>query len=206
MFPRTIGALVIAAATASTAKAGFIDFTGVTLSGSNPYTFNDPTAGEVTLAYSGGFRVEGITTLFGGTSLVGLGSTAQPATLTVSWETPVESIDVRLYDLDLREYDDFEIADGTSLSLVSANPFGPGAPLDGLRVTGSTGDLPNGAANNFTAVRISGDAFTEFSVTFIRPGAPSGAHAIGFGEFVVPAPGSVAVLGLAGLGAIRRRR
>lgn len=201
-------AVIALACAAGVAHAEFIDFTGVTLAGTNPYTFTDANVGEVSLTYSGGHRLDGLITQFGGTTTVGLGSTSQAATLTVAWEQPVTSIDIRLYDLDLREYDDFVIAGGTTLSLVAASPFGPANPLNGLRVSGTVSDLPNSSTSNYTTVRIAGDAFTEFSVTFIRPNASGGGHSIGFGEFVVvPAPAGVAgVTAMSGLVTVRRRR
>lgn len=187
------------------ATADFIDWSTVTLSGSNPFTFQNPEVGEITLTYSGGYRVEGITSMFGGVPTLGLGSDGQLATLTVSWENPIESIEIRSYDLDLGEFHDFSIASGTQLSIVEASPFGSSNPLSGLRLSGTGTDVPNGAADNFSTVRIAGDPFTQFSVSFIRPDQPSGASSIGFGNFVVPAPPSVSLLCLAGIASRRRR-
>ena len=188
------------------ARADMVDLTTVTLEGDNPFTFSEATLGQVSLEYSGNYHVEGIVTQWGSTSTIGLGELGiGSGIINVSWEHAITSIDIRVYDLDLSEFDDFSIAEGTTLSLVESNPFGPASPLNGLRLTGSGSDLPNAAENNYTLVRISGAAFTEFTIEFQRPGSSGGGHSIGFGDFVVPSPGATILLLAGGFVTSRRR-
>ena len=190
------------------AHADFPDWSSVTLNGSNPFTYTDPLLGEVTLTYSDNFKNEGIVTNWGSTHLIGLGERGTGlGILTVEWENPITSLDIRAYDLDLGERDDFVIQSGTTLSLVEASPFGPANPLSGLRLSGVGSDLPNGATNNYATVRIAGDAFTSFGVEFARPGSEGGGHAISFGEAVVPTPASSILITFGCASAsVRRRR
>lgn len=199
-------ALTCVLALASAARADTFDLAGATLDGDNPYTFIDDALGLVTLTYSGNFKNEGLVTNWGSTTTIGLGERGTGSgVLNVSWETAITSLDVRAYDLDLGEYDDFTISDGATLSLVTPNPHGPGSPLDGLRLHGSGADLPNGAADNYALVRIAGAGLTSFTVEFARPGSSGGGHSILFGDAIVPTPAAALLLIMGGCSVSRRR-
>jgi len=194
---------------AAVAPAAPIDWSAVTLDGTNPYTFTDTTLGLVTITYSGNYKDDGIITLFGSRELLGLGENpgTGSGTVTLTWEHALTSLDLNLWDLDLSEYDLIHVGTDVSLELIAPNPLGGANALDGNRLNGSGADLPNGAANNFATVRLTGAGFTEFAVEFQRPGSSGGGHAIGFGDFVpVPAPASVSLLAGLALAGSRRRR
>lgn len=174
-------AVLACAETMSAGEIDYIDWSTVTLEGSNPYTFTDPTLGEVTLTYSGNFQLAGVTDLFGGLPLLGLGELngSNGAILTIGWETPIRSMNVRAYDLDLSESDTFTFPGCEIIRLASEDP--PSGNLIGNRLQGPGADLPNGDPDNFQEAVVIGRSLTSFSVTFTRPGPGSGGHAINFG-------------------------
>ncbi len=202
-------ALAVAALTlaGNTALAQYVDWSQVTLDGDNPYTFTDAALGDVTITYSGNYKLPGVIWNFGSQALLGLGENGQGSgTVTVSWTQPLVSLNVQMWDLDLGEFDLIYVPDGVELTLIADNPLTGTDELIGNKMTGAGGDLPNGNTNNYAEVQMSGAAFTQFAIEFQRPGNNSGGHALGMGEAVVPAPATLALLGLGGLCARSRRR
>jgi len=187
-------------------QAALIDWSTVTLSGSNPYTFTNAELGNVTITYGSNANpaVMGIITQFGGVSSLGItDGGAGSGSLALSWDNAITSLAFRLYDLDLKETATFNLPTGVTLSMGSS-PNGTYLAGDGITLaTHNTSGISNSNPNNYADVLVSGSAFTGFSIDFSRPNVNggSGAGGIGFGDPVlaaspVPEPSSVLLLAL----------
>jgi hypothetical protein len=198
---------------AAPSRAAFVDFSTVTVSGTNPYTFTLADLGDVTATYSGLRHptAEGKIATFGGISSLGVsegdGSTG-PSIFTLTWTKPITELAVRHYDMDLSEKATYNLPAGVNIALISDNPLDGGDSLAGNDLIAGVGAITNSAANNFAALNLSGSPFTTFQITFSRPGASGGASSIVFGDAVlantsavVPVP-ATAWLGLVGFGAL----
>ncbi|QNN22765.1 hypothetical protein HED60_10970 [Planctomycetales bacterium ZRK34] len=194
------------------AMAAPFDFTGVPLSGSNPYTYNDAVLGAVTLTYSGSYNntIDGLTTKWAGTTTLGLGEISGMGVLTATWTNAVSSLDVRYYDLDLGERVTFNVPMGVAVSLLADNPLDGSDFLDGNTLKASAGSIDNGNASNYATLQLSGSPFTTFEASFYRPSG-TGGSSLSFGDPLTtsaptPAalPAGLALMGVCGLA--RRRR
>lgn len=219
-FPLT---LVAAAAFTQPAHADVFDFNGTLIAGVYPdFTFTEATLGTVTVVYTAPnhpLAVNPLVDIYGGVDSLMMGGLVD-----ISWQNPITSLDLRLYDLDLREFATFTLETGVVLSTPGQLN---GAMLDiGTNTINATAaDLGNGNSNNYTEIRLNGDTFTSFSLLQRRPTGLNGASGLGFGNAVLPTVGgggnqtgggattvdapetlSLLGLGLVAMRAARRRR
>ena len=207
MNQKSIFALLVFMLTAAptVVHADEFDLTGTVLNGSNPFTFEHATLGTVTLTYSGSYKNAGLVTNWASITSIGLGELAGVGTLTVAWENPVASLDVRYYDLDLSERVSFTVPAGVGVALLADNPLDGFDFLDGTTLRSGAADLPNANVNNYALVGLAGDPFTTFTAGFYRP-VGGGGSSLSFGNAqAIPTP-AAATMGLIGLSVIAARR
>lgn len=207
--------LIVLCMSTSAVHASSIDWSTVTLAGTFPtFTFTDPQLGLVTLNYSTDSEQFGLNpTTFPEATLM-LGNTSGEQ-LVMSWANPVQSLDLRIWDIDSADPSSNELVMFTS----SAASIAPSvlhatdiwtAATKTLSSDGST--TSNSTAGNFSIITLQ-DPATFSSVTFdwtVTGGSFTGILGIGrvgqLGTAPEPSTFALATLGLLSLGFTRRRR
>ena len=201
---KTVIGLCLLLGLAVVAPADEFDLTGTVLSGSNPYTFEHAELGTVTLTYSGSYKNDGLTTNWAGVTSIGLGELAGTGILTVDWQTPITSLDIRYYDLDLSERVQFTVPAGVNIALLADNPLDGSDFLDGDTLKAGAGSIANANTSNYAVVGLSGDPFTTFTAGFWRPSGDAGSS-LSFGN-PIPEPSTLIATTLAAIALVARRR
>ncbi len=189
----------------SVSQAALLDFSTITLDGTAPsYTFTDATLGNVSIEYSGGYQLDGITNIFGGVDSLGLGEiSTNPGIVSLSWSNAISSLDLRYYDLDLNETATFRLEDNVSIMLL-ANPTNNNT-LSNNVLSANSLDISNSNTDNYSELRITGADFSTLTIDFTRPGSSGGGSSFGFGNATtsistVPVPAAAWLFGSALLG------
>jgi len=196
----------------STAKAGVLDWSNVSLTGTFPtFSFVASTLGNVTVAYSSSTEEFGISTVFGGgEDTLLLGATGDES-VTISWSNPITSVNLALWDIDYSGAGGVNEAVQIS-ALASISPifihatdvwdlFTTTLSADGVTINSQVDP------NNFSVLNFSNPSgFLSITLTWDLAGG-NGTGSLGIGDLTsVPEPTTLALLtlGLAGLGVTRR--